>query len=616
MKKIKILFLLIVGVLFIAGCSKEEEEETPSENDYPTVGTIKFYDNVIKLDNQSNISLTQITGTSLTLNETTQVSSIKVNDYLIGSPTTLCPTGLLRKVVSITKNGQSYIFNTQYATLDEVIDECNISEIITNNIFNKTVKSSVSTSFDVLLLDGDANTNTANDQAKITGSLELTPKLIFEMKKKKGERLKSGYIKAGVEFELQKDFDFTCKTSLVNFDKDIPIGKELQGPTFLVGGVIFVTPTLKFSVGMKGGVSANMKIGTHESSTYKIFKELKNGAFTDVQYEKSYLPSSLNLDFTGNASVEVYLKAKYSLKIYEVIGLNVSSKFYLKGDANVSATNLTQVNYCTKWGVKGAAGVEINVFGSDLLTAEIEAQLYEAPLPTILGVNPCDVINLSSIPKDGLVAYYPFNGNANDESGNNNNGTVNGATLTTDRNGNANKAYSFDGVNDYIQVAFNQNLLPNSDTKTYSFWIKYTDNKNAFHFQNGEADYSSGQFKIYLSPINTQVLLHSHHGGGGNSTAEFMTIDNPSNLNNGSFHNVTITINNKKVDYFIDGFLVATKNYTAPYKPFDSNFKIEIGRLYNSFTGGYSQYFKGIVDDIRIYNRVLSSSEIQAIFNN
>jgi len=48
---------------------------------------------------------------------------------------------------------------------------------------------------------------------------------------------------------------------------------------------------------------------------------------------------------------------------------------------------------------------------------------------------------------DGLVAYYPFNGNANDESGNGNNGTVNGATLTSDRFGNANSAYSFDGVN-------------------------------------------------------------------------------------------------------------------------------------------------------------------------
>ena len=54
---------------------------------------------------------------------------------------------------------------------------------------------------------------------------------------------------------------------------------------------------------------------------------------------------------------------------------------------------------------------------------------------------------------DGLVAYYPFNGNANDESGNGHNGVVNGAILTSDRFGNANKAYSFAGTDDDIDLA-------------------------------------------------------------------------------------------------------------------------------------------------------------------
>jgi len=59
----------------------------------------------------------------------------------------------------------------------------------------------------------------------------------------------------------------------------------------------------------------------------------------------------------------------------------------------------------------------------------------------------------AQIPSNGLVAWYPFNGNANDESGNGNNGVVNGATLTADRFGNANGAYSFDGVNSFIQTS-------------------------------------------------------------------------------------------------------------------------------------------------------------------
>jgi hypothetical protein len=50
------------------------------------------------------------------------------------------------------------------------------------------------------------------------------------------------------------------------------------------------------------------------------------------------------------------------------------------------------------------------------------------------------------LPTDGLIAYYLFNGNANDESGNGNHGTINGATLTTDRYNNADSAYAFDGL--------------------------------------------------------------------------------------------------------------------------------------------------------------------------
>ena len=68
----------------------------------------------------------------------------------------------------------------------------------------------------------------------------------------------------------------------------------------------------------------------------------------------------------------------------------------------------------------------------------------------------------SYVPTNGLVGWWPFNGNANDESGNNNNGTVNGATLTTDRIGIANSAYSFDGKSNNIIIQNSKSLNPNS----------------------------------------------------------------------------------------------------------------------------------------------------------
>jgi hypothetical protein len=64
----------------------------------------------------------------------------------------------------------------------------------------------------------------------------------------------------------------------------------------------------------------------------------------------------------------------------------------------------------------------------------------------------------SYIPSDGLVVYYPFNGNANDASGNGNNGAVSGATLTSDKDGNTNKAYEFT-VDENVQLGSSQDEI-------------------------------------------------------------------------------------------------------------------------------------------------------------
>jgi hypothetical protein len=77
------------------------------------------------------------------------------------------------------------------------------------------------------------------------------------------------------------------------------------------------------------------------------------------------------------------------------------------------------------------------------------------------------------VPSNGLVGWWPFTGNANDLSGFNNHGTVNGATLTTDRFGVANRAYSFDGVNDYIDYQSGSNSLLNVlGNFSVTFWLK------------------------------------------------------------------------------------------------------------------------------------------------
>jgi hypothetical protein len=85
-----------------------------------------------------------------------------------------------------------------------------------------------------------------------------------------------------------------------------------------------------------------------------------------------------------------------------------------------------------------------------------------------------------AIPTNGQVAYYPFNGNANDLSGNNNNGTVYGATSTADRHGISNRAYLFDGVNDYIEINHSSSLNL-SQQISISFWAKFETSANYYY---------------------------------------------------------------------------------------------------------------------------------------
>ena len=94
-------------------------------------------------------------------------------------------------------------------------------------------------------------------------------------------------------------------------------------------------------------------------------------------------------------------------------------------------------------------------------------------LPTIIIIVFSNTL-LSQIPTNGLVGYWPFSGNANDSSGNNLNGTVNGAVLTEDRFGNSSSAFNFDGNDDYILVNDDDLLsFPNNEF-TFSFWVNPT----------------------------------------------------------------------------------------------------------------------------------------------
>jgi Laminin G domain. len=210
---------------------------------------------------------------------------------------------------------------------------------------------------------------------------------------------------------------------------------------------------------------------------------------------------------------------------------------------------------------------------------------------------------------DGLVAYYPFNGNANDESGNGNNGTVNGATLTTDRFGNANNAYSFNGVNNEVRVLnpFGQNV-PNS--LSISVWIKTTSTKDAGAIVTQVTaciNNTDDHFGIALYNLSDDKELKADIFNGTTAKTDRSLVAD------GFWHHIAVVGTDKSISLYVDGKIKFLASST-PVFTYDPAINLVIGGV-SFYACSYNSYFEGSIDDVYIYNRALSDAEIQELYN-
>ncbi len=212
----------------------------------------------------------------------------------------------------------------------------------------------------------------------------------------------------------------------------------------------------------------------------------------------------------------------------------------------------------------------------------------------------------SYVPTNGLVGWWPFNGNANDESGNGNHGTVNGATLAADRFGNPGKAYSFDGVNDWI-TSNPSNLPINNQSRSISSWFNTSSGIiSTSQYPNIQTIIAWGTSAGGYVIFNQHVISPSGKGyfESGSGTNPLFT---DSIVNNGQWHNfITTYEQDGRVRIYIDGRYV------------DSSSNV-ILTTQNSIIGiGNSPWanipFRGLIDDIAIYNRALTAAEVQQLY--
>jgi hypothetical protein len=205
----------------------------------------------------------------------------------------------------------------------------------------------------------------------------------------------------------------------------------------------------------------------------------------------------------------------------------------------------------------------------------------------------------------GLVAYYPFNGNANDESGHGNDGIILGAMPSADRFGRSNSAFAFNELALSAITVPNPKIPVGTSARTFSFWC----NIDLLDTTPFRSEYLLGYGDQYCT-------IHGHSFG--------ITLNNSKNFNmsacfndystfglpifDSNWHMVTLTL----VTNVLWGYLDGKKFNWTSFPPPGSKLNTDSSDLY---IGEFAnQYFDGLLDDLRIYDRALSDTEIQQLY--
>ena len=284
-------------------------------------------------------------------------------------------------------------------------------------------------------------------------------------------------------------------------------------------------------------------------------------------------------------------------------------------DVNTTGT------YTLTYTVSDAAGNEANATRIVRVadeSADTDGDGFNDYLETSSG---SDVNDAASTPFNyGLVAWYPFDGNASDMSGNGNHGTVNGATLGTDRHGVGGKAYSFDGSGNYIRI--NNPSESFVDEYTLSTWLlsrtgggvvvsKYSFNTttgNGFNLSLTD-DQGSGEGLAGYTLVATNT-----------ANAEWSLQDHPNdNLTPSRYIHAVSVYRQGNASLYIDNTLRATQTYSHSGNALTNPYDILFGTYFENngsavVSNRTNDGFDGLVDDTRIYNRTLSSEEIELLY--
>lgn len=345
-----------------------------------------------------------------------------------------------------------------------------------------------------------------------------------------------------------------------------------------------------------------------EDFGYASFGLNKVGIFDFLLTTFKYNPITENFELT-NADLMV---TSGNDTIYNSTIEAVTSKITLQDKYEVYNISITKPGF--------------NSFSGEFSVDSLKKH-YSNPLTIIM-----EAVNI----EEGIIAYYPFNGDSYDYSGNGNHATNYGALLTTDRFGNSNSAYDFDGLTNYMELT---STLDASSGLTFSFWV------NSKGIQDGENNgtvickynmaYDYHCFSVSTShPTLGPGLLGNLYASQYETDyrdcawSNMMTSDdipsqwdsndfdlvNPMELPLNNWAHCVINVTETEIQAWINGILTVKKG-----REYSSYFNSDNEPTYigNNLLGGdgSNNHFYGKLDDLKVYNRSLTVDDIQALYH-
>jgi hypothetical protein len=283
---------------------------------------------------------------------------------------------------------------------------------------------------------------------------------------------------------------------------------------------------------------------------------------------------------------------------------NTAAKVFINGE-KVGETTLTgtyglEKNSPLTLGRDDAGGIEY--FGGKLDDIRIYSRaLSENDITAVYNTIDFPTTNLMQ----DLIAFYPFDGDINDYSGNGNHGTSQGGNFEKDMQNNTSSAYDFNGTSDHISINNSTSLKSPSRFISMASWVKIRsftraiDNKDySVLFCKSEST-TNAQYRLAVTPYGISVINNGKLG-----TLEV----GPDNTGSNWIH-ITAVIEDSLLTYYRNGELMGTMVLPLNFT-FNKENKLFIGR---DDPGGL-EYYDGLLDDVRIYSRKLSATEVAQIY--